>query len=191
VNTARPPDSALSGASAPEAALQAPAGGLGATTAAAPAVVFETAIALAGVPETATASVDMPEEAVAAAGMPEATAAVAVTAGNPVSDFMIYRLERALRERVRYRYVEPQVLREGESFRIQSPCCSRNVDPSGGLIDIALLTPDAAGEPGAGGGWSLAARDHTGGSWVQRMSNEPLDTVLDALCVDSERQFWP
>lgn len=113
--------------------------------------------------------------------------AALLPAGSPVGDFMIYRLERALRERVRYRYVEPLVLREGQSFRIQSPCCSRNVDPSGGLIDIALLTPGAAGAAG----WSLSARDHASGTWVQRMGDAPLDTVLDALCVDSERQFWP
>src|SRR5665647_817969 len=50
--------------------------------------------------------------------------------GGHARDFMLHRLERALRERVRYRYVQPRVLREGESFRIQSPCCSRNVDPS-------------------------------------------------------------
>lgn len=140
MNTARPPGSAFSGASAPEAALQAQAGGVDAAT---------------------------------------------VAAVGPVSDFMIYRLERALRERVRYRYVEPLVLREGESFRIQSPCCSRNVDPSGGLIDIALLTP------GADGGWSLSARDHAKSVWRTCLQGKPLDTVLDALCVDSERQFWP
>jgi hypothetical protein len=210
VNTARPPGSAFSGASAPEAAAAPVAGGLDAATAVAPAVGFETAMALADVPETAvavaslpettTASVDLPEAAVAVAGMPEATAAVAVQSGSAVSDFMIHRVARALRERVRYRYVAPRVLREGESFRIQSPCCSRNVDPSGGLIDIALLTPGVAGVSGAGvasgtgstaGLWSLSARDHANSAWRVCLQGEPLDTVLDALCVDSERQFWP
>ena len=123
------------------------------------------------------------------AGAPDE--AVAALAAGSVGDFMIHRVARALRERVRYRYVAPRVLREGQSFRIQSPCCSRNVDPSGGLIDIALLTPDAAGEPGAGGLWSLSARDHAAGLWRVRLQGEPLETVLDALCVDSERQFWP
>lgn len=111
--------------------------------------------------------------------------AAAAPAGGPVADFMQHRVEKALRERVRYRYVEPRVLREGEGFRIQSPCCSRNVDPTGGLIDIALLAP------GAGQGWSLSARDHAQGVWVPRMQGEPLETLLDVLCVDSERQFWP
>ena len=120
--------------------------------------------------------------------------AALLPAASPVSDLMIHRLQRALRERVRYRYVEPLVLREGQSFRVQSPCCSRNVDPSGGLIDIALLTPGAPGagdETGAAGGWSLSARDHLKSVWLTRLQGEPLDTVLDALCVDSERQFWP
>ncbi len=109
----------------------------------------------------------------------------------------MFRLKRALRQRVRYRYVKPLVLREGQSFRIQSPCCSRNVDPGGGLIDIALLTPgagdsaDEGGATGAAGGWSLSARDHAAGVWLTRLQGQPLDTVLDALCVDSERQFWP
>lgn len=112
---------------------------------------------------------------------PEATGA----AGAQVHDFMQTRLERALRQRVRYRYVQPRVLREGDSFRVESPCCSRNVDPAGGMIDIALLVPDAAQR------WCLLARDHARGSWVPKLEHVPLDTLLDTLCVDSERQFWP
>lgn len=114
-----------------------------------------------------------------------AAAAVTVPASGQVRDFMQHRLERALRERVRYRYVQPRVLHEGENFRIQSPCCSRNVDPSGGLIDIALLIPHE------GGSWCLCARDHANSTWVSRLQNEPLDVLLDALCVDTEREFWP
>ena len=142
--------------------------------------------------------------ALAGAGTPEAPAltdgrldVAALPSASPVSDLMIRRLERALRERVRYRYVEPLVLREGESFRIQSPCCSRNVDPSGGLIDIALLTPGTAGAHGATGAggagvsWSLSARDHLKSVWRVCLSDAPLALLLDALCVDSERQFWP
>lgn len=136
-------------------------------------------------PESASALAGAGESGLAPEAPACAAEAVAAPAGGQVQDFMIYRLERALRQRVRYRYVEPSVLREGESFRIQSPCCSRNVDPSGGLIDIALLTP------GAGAGWSLSARDHAQGAWVERMSDEPLDLVLDTLCIDHERKFWP
>ncbi|ABM36895.1 DUF3024 domain-containing protein [Polaromonas naphthalenivorans] len=117
--------------------------------------------------------------------MNTARAVAAPAGGGPVADFMQHRVEKALRERVRYRYVQPLVLREGDSFRIQSPCCSRNVDPSGGVIDIALLAP------GADQRWSLSARDHARGAWVPRFQDEPLDELLDALCVDNERQFWP
>ena len=101
-----------------------------------------------------------------------------------VLDWVVRRVEQALKERVRYRYVKPQVLREGESYRIQSPCCSRKVDPAGGLIDIALLVPHADGH------WCLCARDHVNHSWVAQIQNQPLDVVLDVLCVDSEHQFW-
>ena len=107
------------------------------------------------------------------------------TGGARVGDFMLYHLERALRARVRYRYVQPNVLREGDSFRIQSPCCSRNIDPSGGLIDIALLVPSASQR------WCLFARDHASHRWVPRFKNQPLPELLDLLCLDSERQFWP
>ena len=114
-----------------------------------------------------------------------------------VRDFIQHRLERALRSRVRYRYVRPQVLREANNFRIESPCCSRNVDPQGGTIDIALLVPasasiDAADAPqDARQRWSLCARDHKLGTWVTQCENESLDHLIELLCVDSERKFWP
>lgn len=128
--------------------------------------------------------IHMPEPSVGA----DKLGAVAAPASGQVRDFMLHRLERALRERVRYRYVKPRVLREGQSFRIQSPCCSRNVDASGGMIDIALLVPSAAS---AARRWCLCARDHVNSTWVPRLNDETLATLLDALCVDNERQFWP
>ncbi len=122
--------------------------------------------------------------------------AVAPSASGKVRDLMQHRLERALRQRVRYRYVRPRVLREGESFRIQSPCCSRNVDPSGGMIDIALLVPHLAPvstNPSSKvlQGWRLCARDHVHGIWVPQLENETLDALLDVLCLDQKRLFWP
>ena len=60
------------------------------------------------------------------------TAAVMAPVSAQVVDLMPHRLAHALRERVRYRYVQPRVVREGTSFRIQSPCCSRNVATNGG-----------------------------------------------------------
>jgi hypothetical protein len=122
--------------------------------------------------------------------------AVVARPQGQVRDFMQHRLERALRERVRYRYVRPQVLREGEGFRIQSPCCSRNVDATGGLIDIALLEPVAV--PGSGKAsdrleqrWRLCSRNHLGASWESRYEDQQLGELLDLLCLDPERLFWP
>jgi hypothetical protein len=111
----------------------------------------------------------------------------ALAATAQVRDLIQHRLERALRARARYRYVRPQVQREGSGFRIQSPCCSRNVDPKGGTIDIALLVPDASDS----GRWSLCARDHVQGEWVMQRASASLAQLLDLLCVDAERRFWP
>lgn len=102
-----------------------------------------------------------------------------------VVGFMLPFIERALKDRVRYRYVQPVVRQEGESFRIQAPCCSRNVDPEGGVIDIALLCSAADGS------WSLQARDHTAGIWVPQADGLSLGEALDTVCVDAERTFWP
>jgi hypothetical protein len=113
------------------------------------------------------------------------TAASRSPVGAQVHDLIQRRLERALRERVRYRYVKPNVLVEEGSYRIQSPCCSRTVDPAGGVIDIALLVPHEANS------WCLCSRDHATSTWVARFQDESLDNLLDLLCMDSERQFWP
>ena len=57
------------------------------------------------------------------------------------NEFDHKRIERALDQRERYRYVAPQVIADEDEhgYRIESPCCSRNVEPAGGIIDIALL----------------------------------------------------
>lgn len=112
-------------------------------------------------------------------------AAAVLPASGPVLDLIQHRLARALRSRVRYRYVQPCVLHEGSGYRIQSPCCSRNVDPKGGMIDIAWL------EQHDGNRWCLWARDHARHTWVACLQDAPLDALLDVLCQDSQRQFWP
>lgn len=119
------------------------------------------------------------------AGASRTLASAVAAGGGRVLDFMQRRLERALRQRVRYRYVRPRVLREGDGFRVESPCCSRNVDPDGGVIDIALLTPLAPR------GWRLHSRDHAAGAWVPHEDSEALDELLDLLCLDAQRLFWP
>lgn len=94
------------------------------------------------------------------------------------------RVLRALARRARYRYVRPDVQTSGEGWVVTSPCCSRNVDPDGGIIDIALLQRTARG-------WTLSRRDHAGASWVRHLKAARLDALLDALCEDPQRVFWP
>lgn len=58
------------------------------------------------------------------------------------------RIEVALEARSRYKYVNPQLVREGAGWTVRSPNCSRNVDKQGGVIDIAWLVPEwPAGAP--------------------------------------------
>ncbi|WP_019572756.1 hypothetical protein [Curvibacter lanceolatus] len=121
--------------------------------------------------------------------MPSGMAAQPATpAGSRVMDLLIRQVQRVLGERSRYRYVKPRVLREGEGVRIESPCCSRNIDRSGGVIDIALLQP---GTSRGGRGWTLYARDHTAGCWAAQAEDEALQPLLALLCQDPQRVFWP
>ena len=102
----------------------------------------------------------------------------------PVFEITDRMIRRALRHRVRYRYVQPSVLRDAQGWRIVSPCCSRNADPDGGVIDIALLQR-------LGGGWRLYSRDHAASAWVAHEESEELQDLLDTLCLDPQRLFWP
>jgi hypothetical protein len=126
-----------------------------------------------------------------------------------VLDFIQPRLENALRQRKRYRYVQPQVLHEQGHYRIQSPCCSRNVDKQGGLIDIALLVPPGIAAPADATLpaavdaqtvtsppeptelWQLYARDHKTATWTLHQCSTQLQTLLNLLCLDAQRLFWP
>jgi hypothetical protein len=95
------------------------------------------------------------------------------------------RIDRALRQRVRYRYVQPTVSRhELGGWVVSSPCCSRNIDPTGGVIDIAWLEPlDDA--------WALYFRDHVRDQWVLHDESRHLQPLLDEICLDPTRVFWP
>lgn len=90
----------------------------------------------------------------------------------------------ALRERARYRYVQPVVLPHESGWKIVSPCCSRNVDTTGGQIDIAWMEPAASG-------WRLYARDHQVGQWVVHVESGTMKELLDVICLDASRVFWP
>ena len=102
-----------------------------------------------------------------------------------VVEIVGHYIERALRDRVRYRYVHPEVLRDESGWRILSPCCSRNVDPAGGMIDIALLQPVQSGL------WRLYSRDHGRAHWVLQEESEQIQDLLDMVCLDPHRVFWP
>lgn len=102
-----------------------------------------------------------------------------------IHDMDRVRIERALRHRVRYRYVQPRIERaEWGGWVITSPCCSRNIDPNGGVIDIAWVEPveDA---------WALYFKDHVHDRWVLHDESRHLQPLLDEICVDPMRVFWP
>lgn len=90
------------------------------------------------------------------------------------------RMLRALAQRERYRYVQPELHDTAEGWVITSPCCSRNIDPDGGVIDIARLRRDDDG-------WLLQSRDHHGGCWIAHSQSPRLDALLDILCEDAQR----
>jgi hypothetical protein len=101
-----------------------------------------------------------------------------------VHDMDKVRIERALRHRIRYRYVQPQIERGDTGWIITSPCCSRNIDPTGGVIDIAWVEP-------VEGAWSLYFKDHVHDRWVLHDESPHLQPLLDEICVDPMRVFWP
>lgn len=101
------------------------------------------------------------------------------------NEFDRKRIERAIATRKRYRYVSPQVATVADGYRIESPCCSRNIDPEGRVIDIALMLYDAESEE-----WHLFRKDHARGTWELHSTYERLIELLDGLNADPERTFW-
>jgi hypothetical protein len=95
------------------------------------------------------------------------------------------RIERALDARARYRYVSPEVRAEEGGYRIQSPCCSRNIDKNGGVIDIARL--EYVNEMRR---WRLYRKNHALHEWQLYGEFSALSTLLQILNRDPERLFW-
>jgi hypothetical protein len=95
------------------------------------------------------------------------------------------RIERSLKSRKRYRYVTPQVVTTVGGYRIESPCCSRNIDKDGGVVDVALLLHDPEAAK-----WELFRKDHATGLWQLDTTHERLPSALERLNVDPERTFW-
>jgi hypothetical protein len=101
------------------------------------------------------------------------------------NDFDRRRVERSLRARKRYRYVEPQVHTTTDGYLIESPCCSRNVDPDGGVIDIALIQYVPGPRP-----WRLYHKNHEADQWLIYSLYSRLVDLLEALNSDPHREFW-
>ncbi len=101
------------------------------------------------------------------------------------NDFDRKRVERALQARKRYRYVSPSVAMVPQGYRIESPCCSRNVDSNGGVVDVALLLHDAERAV-----WQLFRKDHGDRTWHLHSTHERLSALLEGLNADPGREFW-
>lgn len=95
------------------------------------------------------------------------------------------RIERALELRKRYRYVTPEVHAIDDGYVIRSSCCSRNIDPDGGIIDIAKL--EFRSERSC---WWLYHKDHAIGHWIRHGEYRSLPPILDLLNQDLDRRFW-
>ena len=82
-------------------------------------------------------------------------------------------------------YVSPDVKPVAGGYLVESPCCSRNIDAGGGVIDIALLHHDAMSAT-----WKLFRKDHKRGMWEFHSTHQRLNTVTDELNADPDRVFW-
>ncbi|HYE37568.1 DUF3024 domain-containing protein [Methylocaldum sp.] len=95
------------------------------------------------------------------------------------------RIARGLNNRKRYRYVTPEVHPTANGYEVVSPCCSRNIDPGGGMIDIARLEFQNHLRC-----WSLYRKDHGAGQWIKHGEYHALPQILELLNEDPDRLFW-
>ncbi len=101
----------------------------------------------------------------------------------PAGELDRRRVLRVLSERARYRYVRPTLQATADGWHITSPCCSRTVDPEGGVIDIAWLER-------VGNRWRVYYKDHVAQCWAPYRDGR-LPDLLEALRRDPDRVFWP
>ncbi|CAG0950513.1 hypothetical protein MTYP_00164 [Methylophilaceae bacterium] len=94
------------------------------------------------------------------------------------------RIEKTLAERERYKYVSPTVLPDMDGYLVRSPCCSRNVDQDGGVIDIARI------EFQEGNFWRLYQKDDEKQRWRAHSEYLSLPVLLARLVADPKREFW-
>lgn len=95
------------------------------------------------------------------------------------------RIEHALARRKRYRYVSPRVATVPGGYQIMSPCCSRRIDPNGGIVDIARLIFAEAQRH-----WLLYRKDHDAGTWRLHAEYDALPALLQQINNDPGRIFW-
>lgn len=95
------------------------------------------------------------------------------------------RILRLLKNRRRYRYVTPTVLPGPEGYIVRSPCCSRTVDHTGGIIDVAWLRFRSSHNV-----WHLYRRDHVTDAWVIQSAQPSLVEAVAELNADPARVFW-
>jgi hypothetical protein len=107
------------------------------------------------------------------------------SSGPHPNEFDQRRIARMLEQRVRYRYVEPEVQATDDGYQIVSPCCSRNIDASGGTIDIARLEYVATE-----GLWRLYHKEHKQGVWKMYAVSPLLQMLIMQLNEDPMRVFW-
>lgn len=105
--------------------------------------------------------------------------------GPHPNEMDLRRIERALGNRKRYRYVTPEVRAIADGYEIVSACCSRNIDPEGGVIDIARMEFRVDSRS-----WVLYRKDHRSGSWIRHGEYAGLAPILELLNEDPERRFW-
>lgn len=104
------------------------------------------------------------------------------TSAHP-NEIDLRRISRLLKKRERYHYVSPSVESIPSGYRIVSPCCSRNIDKAGGLIEIARVECEA-------GVWRLFRKDHARKLWLMHLQASRLDLLMDCLNEDADRVFW-
>ncbi|MGP6156154.1 MAG: hypothetical protein ACLPYS_01225 [Vulcanimicrobiaceae bacterium] len=101
-----------------------------------------------------------------------------------LGEFERRQIEHAIAKRERYRYVRPAVRVVPEGILVESPCCSRRVNPAGGMVDVALLQRLPSGS------WQLYFKDHSASCWKLHSPHARLADALDALKSDPDRLFW-
>ncbi len=110
---------------------------------------------------------------------------VSVAASPHPNELDRRRIERAIANRKRYKYVTPSVHSIDDGYCVRSPCCSRKIDPDGGVVDVAIVQYGQGAPP-----WGLYRKDHSAGEWWLYAKFERLGELLEQLNADPQRAFW-